>query len=142
VAQSFSATVELENAMSSASNGSASISVRLQNVANELREIQDHLSAGEDVAPPILTDFRDAVNRVRNTAWAVEQYANTKTMETDAKSVLSLVAAERVRVAYQLWRLIEADLANPEIQFQPGQLVQFRQATADLGQQLTALIGK
>ena len=117
--------------MSSASDSNESISVRLQKVTNELRQIQALLTSEEDVALPILTDFRDAVNRVRNTAWAVEQYANSKTTETDSKTVLSLLAGERIRVAYQLCKHIHVDLANREIQFQKGQLFQLREATQE-----------
>ena len=128
--------------MSSASDSNESISVRLQKVTNELRQIQALLTSEEDVALPILTDFRDAVNRVRNTAWAVEQYANSKTTETDPKTVLSLLAGERIRVAYQLCKHIHVDLANREIQFQKGQLFQLRDATQELTHQLGEVLGE
>jgi hypothetical protein len=116
----------------------ASISVRLQNVTNELREIQDLLRSEKDVDPAILTDFRDAVNRVRNTAWAVEQFAISKTAETDPNNVLSVLAGERVRVAYQLCKLIQSDLANPGIRIQKGQLLQFRDVTSELENQIAS----
>lgn len=112
--------------------------MRLQNVASELRQIQELLKTQEAVDPSILTDFRDAVNRVRNTAWAVEQYANTKTTETDPDTVVSMLAGERVRVAYQLCKLIQSDLENPKIRFQKGQLLQFRDATSELEKQIEA----
>jgi hypothetical protein len=118
-----------------------SISVRLQNVTNELREIQNALTVEDDVDARILTDFRDAVNRVRNTAWAVEQYANSKTAESDAQTVVSVLAGERVRIAYQLCKLIQADLSNTEIQFQKGQLLQFRDAAHELDSQLEKSVG-
>jgi hypothetical protein len=75
-------------------------------------EIQDLLISGNGVDPGILTDFRDAVNRIRNTAWAIQQYAESKTTETDPQAVLSVLAGERVCVAYQLARLVHADLAK------------------------------
>lgn len=128
--------------MSAVGDRKATISVRLQGVAEELRSIQDVLSCGEEIEPRILTDFRDAVNRVRNTAWAVEQYANSKTTDTDPKAMLSLLAGERVRVAYQLFRLIESDLANEEIQFRKGQLMEFHTATSELEHQLATAIGE
>jgi hypothetical protein len=133
---------QLEDAVSSTSDNQASISVRLQNVTNELRQIQDLLTLEEDVDPRVLTDFRDAVNRVRTTAWAVEQYANSKTTETDSQTVSSVLAGERVRVAYQLCRLIQSDLATPGIQFQKGQLLQFREATNELEGQLRTAAGE
>jgi two-component sensor histidine kinase len=120
----------------------ATISVRLERVTNELREIQDLLQQEENVDPRILTDFRDAVNRVRNTAWAVEQYANSKTTETDPQTVVSVLAGERVRVAYQLCRLIQTDLATQGIQFQKGQLLRFRDIATELERQLGEAVGE
>jgi hypothetical protein len=133
---------QLEKAVSSSSGVNASISVRLQSVTNELRQIQDLLASEKEFDPRILTDFRDAVNRVRNTAWGLEQYANSRTTETDPKTVLTVLAGERVRVAYQLCKLVEADLANPETQFQKGQLLQLRVATQELARRLGEVVGE
>ena len=128
--------------MSSSSGVNASISVRLQSVTNELRQIQDLLASEKEFDPRILTDLRDAVNRVRNTAWGLEQYANSRTTENDPKTVLTVLAGERVRVAYQLCKLVQADLANPETQFQKGQLLQLRDATQELARRLGEAVGE
>ena len=120
---------------------SLSVSVRLQNATSELREVEA-LLASADLDPRILTDFRDAVNRVRTTAWAVQQYAETTYTEQNPSPVLSLLAGERVRAAYQLCRAIQHDLDKPDLHFQPGQLIQLRDAVQDLLKKLTALIGK
>jgi hypothetical protein len=116
------------------------ISVRLQHVTNELREIHELLTSSEAADPRILTDFRDALNRVRNTAWAVEQFANSKVSETDPKAVLSVLAGERVRVTFQLCKLVQGDLANADIRFQVGQLMQLREAIQELEQKLEAAL--
>jgi len=126
----------------SASDCNASITLRLQRVANELRQIEDLLASEEDLDSRILADFRDAVNRVRNTAWGMEQYANSKTTDTDPKTVFTVLAGERVRVAYQLCKLVQADLANPDIQFQKGQLLQLGRATQELAHQLLEITGE
>ena len=128
--------------MSSASDSNTSIAVRLQNVTNELRHIQELLTVEQEVDARILTDFRDAVNRVRNSAWAVEQYANSKTTKTDPQTVLSVLAGERVRVAYQLCRLVQSDLANPEIKLQVGQVLLLRAAALELGTQIDKAFGE
>jgi len=78
--------------VSSSSGGNVSISLRLQNVTNELRQIQDVLVSEKELDSRILSDFRDAVNRVRNTVWGLEQYANSKTAETDPNAVLTVLA--------------------------------------------------
>ena len=128
--------------MGFASDANASISVRLQNVTTELRQIEDLLTSEKGVEPRILTDFRDALNRVRNTAWAVEQYLNMGTTEADSSNVISVLTGERVRVAYQLCRLVQADLAKDETAFQKGQLLQLRDVTQDLGRQLDKAVGE
>ena len=118
----------------------STISLRLQSVASELRHIQDALLSEQEIDTRILTDFRDAVNRIRNTAWAMDQYANSKTTKSAVEPVLTVVAGERIRVAYQLSRLVQADLANPQIRFQRGQVVSLSDATHDLAQELRKVI--
>lgn len=119
---------------------SVSVSVRLQSATSELHEVET-LMASADLDARILSDFRDAVNRVRTTAWATQQYAETKDTERDPSKVLSLLAGERVRAAYQLCRAIGQDLGRPDLRFQPGQLLQLRTAAKELMQQLNAVIG-
>lgn len=126
----------LEGVVSTVARTGVSVSVRLEKVTDELRRIQELLTSEAEVDGSILTDFRDAVNRVRNTAWAVEQFANSKLTETDPTTVLSVLAGERIRVAYQLCSLIEGDLANPDIQFQKGQLLQLREIAKSLEKKL------
>jgi len=138
----FASSLCVEGVVYSTSDRNESISVRLQNVTNELRDIQDLLTQDDDVDARILTDFRDAVNRVRNTAWAVEQYANSKSANTDPQTVISVLAGERVRIAYQLCKLIQSDLSNSDIQFQKGQLLQFRDVTHELDGQLEKSVGE
>ena len=127
--------------MSSDSVGVPDVSARLEQVTNELREIQDLLISGNGVDPRILTDFRDAMNRIRNTAWAIQQYAESKTTEKDPQAVLSVLAGERVRLAYQLAKLVQADLANTEIQFQKGQLLRLHGAAEELARRLGEVVG-
>jgi hypothetical protein len=128
-----------ENTPSSSLNDD-SISVRLQSVTSELREIHNLLTSSEEADPRILTDFRDALNRVRNAAWAVEQFANSKMSDTDPKTVMSVLAGERVRVTFQLCKLVQSDLSNKEIKFQIGQLMQLHEATKELVRNLDAAV--
>jgi hypothetical protein len=120
--------------------GADSVSLRLQSATSELHEVEA-LLASADLDARILSDFRDAVNRVRTTAWAMQQYAETKDTERDPSKVLSMLAGERVRAGYQLCRAIGQDLDRPDLRFQPGQLLQLRAAAKELMQQLNAVIG-
>jgi sulfite reductase alpha subunit-like flavoprotein len=118
-----------------------SVSLRLQKATSELRDVEARLSSA-DLDPRILSDFRDAVNRVRTTAWATQQYAETKDTESDPTTVLSLLASERIRTAYQLCRAIREDLDKSELHFQPGQLIHLHAAARDLVQKLTTMLGE
>jgi hypothetical protein len=79
---------------------------------------------------------------VRNTAWSAQQYAALKATNQDPANVMSILATERVRAAFQLLQAIEGDLANKDVKFQVGQLVQLQQAVKALGDQLRKAVGK
>jgi hypothetical protein len=125
--------------MGSETDFSANVTERLQIVTTELRDIENML-VHEKLDSSVLTDFRDAVNRVRTTAWAVAQYLETGTGSDQSGTVLSLLANERVRVTYRLCRLIDGDLANGRIQ--SGPLVQLYLASQDLAQRLGEMLGR
>ena len=124
------------------SPGAASVSRRLAKAISELRGLQKLLLAGEDLDPHILSDFRDALNRVRNTAWSAQQYIASQATDQDSTSVLSILAGERVRAAYQLCQAIQADLSSSVIKFQKGHLIQLSLAAKSLAEQLDRLVGE
>ena len=112
---------------------------RLEQGITELQTLHELLVSGE-VDPRILTDFRDALNRVRNTAWAVQQYiVRTETGE-NSNTLLSFLAGERIRAAYNLTTAVAEDLKKDEIEFRPGSLVQLHEATKALTAQLDNIV--
>jgi len=113
----------------------------LKQAIGELQQLHEVLLAG-DLEPRVLTDFRDALSRVRTVAWAAQQYLACKETEQDSTSVLSLLAAERVRVAYQLCQAISEDLKRTDIDFQAGSLVQLCEVTKALAEQLDRVLDK
>jgi hypothetical protein len=117
------------------------IPTTLQSVTNELRRLQDLLLLAEDLDPRVLTDFRDVVNRVRHTARAVHQYGELIADEKEPNPVGSILAGERIRTVCQLCKLLDADLVDPEIRLQSGQLLGLYNATQELGLRLRELIG-
>jgi hypothetical protein len=92
--------------------------------------------------PDVLADLRDALNRVRNAAWAVQQYVVRKERNQDSNSVLSFLAGERIHVAYQLCQALSDDLNRSNIDFQRGSLVQLHEVTKALTEQLKRAIDK
>ena len=111
------------------------VSGRLKSAVEELRRVR-RLLLGGDLDPRILTDFRDALNRVRNTAWSAQQYLTLKDTQQDSESVLSLLAGERIRAMYQLCQALISDFDSPDVNFQPGQLLQLQLAITKLSERL------
>ena len=123
------------------SEAAATVSDRLQKAIVELRQLHKLLMSGEDIDPRILTDFRDSINRIRNTAWSAQQYLAQKTTGEDPSNLLSILSSERVRVAYQVSRALQEDLKSSDVKFQTGQLVELYSATKALTEQLRDVLG-
>lgn len=125
--------------MNSGTGTATDTSDRLKAAIAELGGIQSLLVAGE-LDPRILTDFRDAVNRIRNTAWAAYQYTESKITGDDSRSIISIVAGERIRAAYQLCQAIQDDLDTTDVHLQAGQLIQLHAATKSLTDKLSDVV--
>ena len=117
-------------------------SQKLQGLTDELRLLQALLTAGVEFDPRILSEFRETVNRVRTTAWAMQQYIENAANDRDPKKVLTLLAGERVRAAFQICEAIRADLKNDQVQFQKGQLLELNEAVQALAKELADAAGK
>jgi len=127
--------------MSSSFGYASDVSTTLQSVTDELRRLQDLLLSTEKPDPRILTEFREVVNRVRHTAWAVHQYSELLADQQAPNPVSSILAGERIRTVCQLCKLVETDLENPEVHLQDGQLVGLYVATLRLANRLRELTG-
>ena len=117
-----------------------SVSERLEKAIGELCSLQDLLLAGEGLDPRILSDFRDSLNRVRNTAWSAQQYLASQTAGEGSTTVFSVLSAERVRVTYQLCQALHEDLNTSEITFQKGPLIQLHRAVKALASQVGKML--
>jgi hypothetical protein len=65
--------------------------------------------------PRVLREFRDAVDYVRKTAWALQELQERKAQQKDTATVRSLLTDERVRRAVQLSKALTADLDTREV---------------------------
>lgn len=127
--------------MSSGFEPVPNISATLQSVTQELRRLQELLLSAEKPDPRILTEFRDAVNRIRQAAWALHQYGEIIADQTSSNPIASILAVERIRTVCQLCKLIEADLGNPEIHLPNGQLDGLCRTMSQLTQRLREYVG-
>jgi hypothetical protein len=113
----------------------ANVSERLASAIAELSALQEPLISGV-VDARVLIDFRDALNRIRNTAWAAQQSANAPLFDQGATTVASYLTSERIRAAYQLCRSLHGDICRDDIEFQKGQLVELYGAAKILVEEL------
>lgn len=111
------------------------ITNQVMHAINDLKAIQEPILSGE-VDPQVLSDFRDAVNRVRNMAWAAQQSAAASFLQENPSNVASFLASERIRAAYQLCRAIQDDVRREEVEVPKGSLLEFYSAAAALLQEL------
>jgi hypothetical protein len=100
----------------------------------------EKLLRSADIDERVLRDLRDAVNRVRNTAWGVQQYVGQKEVGQDPASLLTILAGERVRTVFNLCQAISADLKREDIEFQAGSLVALQEAIQKLGAEVAAAL--
>ncbi len=90
------------------------VNFQLRKTSAELVQIEQVIKAG-GVDPRILTDFRDAIDYVRKTAWAVQEWQERQLKQRDPQTVLPLITAERIRRTTQLSNAILIDLAAHEV---------------------------
>ncbi len=81
---------------------------RLKKAAADLRTLEQAIKEG-GADPRVLREFRDAVDFVRKSAWAVYEYQERQVQEKDPSTVLSLLMLERVRRGTKLNNDIAAD---------------------------------
>ncbi len=118
---------------------SEELSTRLVKVSTELRELEQALKSAGTVDARVLREFRESVDFVRQTAWAVQQWLELQAKHADAYQVLSLLTQERIRRATQLSRDIAIDLDATEISFETEGIQGLFEAVRALYQRLARL---
>lgn len=88
----------------------------------------------------VLKEFRDAVDNVRKTAWAVQEWQERQSRRQDPQMVLPLLTAERLRRATQLCDAINAAAASQELAPQTVGIQDFFRAVERVHQSLTDLL--
>ncbi len=92
----------------------AALAGRLTQTTDELRKVEELLKCVE-VDTIVLGDFREALGRVRNTAWAVQRWLELQGAEKDTFAVIQYLNSERIRLATQLCRNLAHELRTTEI---------------------------
>jgi hypothetical protein len=90
------------------------VNFQLRKTTAELVKVEQAIKSG-GVEPRILREFRDAVDYVRKTAWAVQEWQERQLQKHDPQTVLPLLTAERIRRGTELSKAITADLATYQV---------------------------
>jgi hypothetical protein len=119
----------------------SSVTARLSSATAELQVLEEQVKSG-NLDPRVLREFRNAVDHIRSTAWAVQQWMGLEQTRQDPYSLLPAMAAERVRRATQLCEDLRHDLANVDIGIETPGMAELFRAIEELHQQLTPLFKK
>jgi len=118
-----------------------SVSERLKAATDELQKLEQLVISG-DCSPRVLSEFRGAVDSMRQTAWAVQQWIELQRQNRDPYTVMGLLSEERVRRATQLARDLRIDLESLELSVETEGLDNLFQATKGLFERLAPLFRK
>ena len=101
------------------------------------KDMKDIRSGGMD--PRVLREFRDAVDYVRKTAWALQELQERQAHQRDTATVRSLLTDERVRRATQLSKALASDLDAHEVSDGTAGAAELFRAIEALNQRLASL---
>jgi hypothetical protein len=115
------------------------MSARLQRMSTELKDLELAMIGG-DIDQRILLEFREAVNHVRHSAWAVQQWLDLKQKHQDPFEVLAMLVSERVRIGTQLCHELVLDAESQELTDATGGVVRLFHEVRDLDHHLKQLV--
>jgi hypothetical protein len=84
----------------------------------------------------LLREFRDAVDYIRGTAWAIEEWEQRHLQQQGPDTVLSLLTAERIRCATHLCNELATELEACEVSFGTKGIAEFYRAIDRVSQRL------
>ena len=90
------------------------VTFRLKRAIDDLQKLENAIRSG-GMDPRVLREFRDAVDYVRKTAWALQELQERQAHQRDTATVRSLLTEERVRRATQLSKMLASDLDSHEV---------------------------
>jgi hypothetical protein len=114
------------------------VASRLQAVIGTLTELEQAIKSG-DVDARVLMEFRQAVDGIRGTAWAVQQWIGLKEQSGDPYSVIPILAAQRVLRATQLCHDLVVDLESVDVSIDTPGLYQLYTGASRLQERMAPL---
>lgn len=114
------------------------VNFQLKKACADLVKLEYDMRSGT-IDQRVLSEFRDAVDNVRKTAWAVQEWQERQSRQQDPQTVLPLLTAERIRRATQLCDAITNAAATHEVTRQTVGIEEFLQAVQRVHQSLLHL---
>lgn len=115
------------------------INFQLKKTSAELLQLENAIRTG-GIDSRILKDFREAIDYVRKTAWAVQEWQEREITHHDPHTLLPLLTSERIRRAAQLSHAIVSDLAAHEVTRETPGVEELLDATQHMQQLLAGLL--
>jgi hypothetical protein len=121
-------------------SSSTSITARLEAATSELHELEELVRSG-DLDSRVLSEFRGAVDHIRNTTWAVQKWLGLSNESGgDPFSVLPIMSAERVKRGTQICSDLSLDLQTIDVGFETPGVAELFNAVDDLHRRLAKLL--
>jgi hypothetical protein len=114
------------------------LNFQLRKASAELVKIEQEIKAG-GIDPRILREFRDSVDYVRKTAWAVQEWQERQLQKHDPHTLLPLITSERIRRGTQLNIAITTDLETHTVTRETAGMHEFFQAVEGLHSRVAVL---
>lgn len=111
---------------------------RLKVATDDLLKLEKSVRSG-GMDARVLREFRDAVDYVRKTAWALQELQERQAHQRDTATVRSLLTEERVRRATQLGKALTSDVDSHEVTDGTTGVADLLRAIEGLQQRLTGL---
>lgn len=121
---------------------SVELSSKLRQLASELRSVESQLQTADAPDPEPLQEFRQALDNTRLTAWSVNEAMNARYRDAGADSILTFLAAERLRRLDQMVRNMCADVDRQAVTMQTTGMKSLFDSVNALSARLGALFGK
>jgi len=114
------------------------LNFQLRKTSAELVKIEQGIQAG-GIDTRILREFRDSVDYVRKTAWAVQEWQERELQKHDPHTLLPLITSERIRRGTQLNIAIASDLETHEVTRETAGMKDFFRAVERLYSRVAVL---
>lgn len=111
------------------------VTFRLKMAIDDLLKLEEAIRSG-GMDPRVLREFRDAVDHVRTTAWALQELQERQAQQRDTATVRSLLTNERVRRTTQLSKALASDLDSRDVTNETTGAADLFRAIEDLYQRL------